>query len=182
MQKTMKLLNLCAALFILLFFLGSNAFAQENNLSEDYGRYIPEIQTFYKNQPVYPKMAVTPPMIKMVREALDKPVKTTLQPTLMEINGPFGKIGLRIFKPTKIAAVYLDLHGGGNLWGTARSDDSLNVLMARKCNVAVVSVDYHLAPEYPYPAQIRDCSTAAKWLIDNAKERFGTDKIFIGGS
>src|SRR5256885_4714701 len=54
--------------------------------------------------------------------------------------------------------------------------------MARSCKAAVVSVDYRLAPEYPFPACIEDCKAAAKWLVDNAKKEFGTDKLFISGA
>ena len=47
---------------------------------------------------------------------------------------------------------------------------------------SVVSVDYRLAPEFPFPACIEDCKAAARWLLNNAKKEFGTDKIFISGS
>src|SRR5690606_5171609 len=49
------------------------------------------------------------------------------------------------------------------------------------CGLAVVSVDYRLAPEAPYPAAPDDCEAAARWLAAEAKERFGTDRLFIGG-
>jgi len=169
------------AFVVCLLVSAAKLFAQQNNFSDDYSKYLPELRAFYKNQPLYPRMPVTPQTLKMVRQALDKPQKTVLRPSLTEINGPNGKIGLRIFRPQKITAVYLDIHGGGNLWGSARGDDSLNDVMARTCNVAVVSVDYHLAPEYPYPAQLVDCRTAVKWLLQTANATFGTDKIFIGG-
>ena len=54
--------------------------------------------------------------------------------------------------------------------------------MARTCIVAVVSVDYRLAPENRFPACIEDCKAAAKWLMNNAKVEFGTDKLFISGA
>ena len=168
--------------FAFLLLSAIELYAQQNNLSEDYSRYLPELQAFYKRQPSYQTMPVTPQMVKMVRQALDKPQKTVLTPSQQEIDGQYGKIGLRIIRPKKIDAVYLDIHGGGNLWGSARGDDSLNDVMARTCNVAVVSVDYHLAPEFPYPAQLHDCYAAAKWLLQNAKATFGTDKIFVGGA
>jgi acetyl esterase/lipase len=48
--------------------------------------------------------------------------------------------------------------------------------------MAVVSVDYRLAPEDPWPAAPDDCEAAALWLIDQAEIRFGTAKLGIGGS
>ena len=46
---------------------------------------------------------------------------------------------------------------------------------------AVVSVEYRLAPEHPYPAGPDDCEAAALWLAQNARDRFGTDALTIGG-
>lgn len=165
----------------LIFFVSKHGLAQQNNLSEDYSTYLPEIRSYYKSQPPFPKTTITSEIVKVIRMQMDKPQKTVLIPSQQTIDGVYGKIGLRIFKPEKIEAVYLDIHGGGHLWGSALSDDSLNDLLARFCNVAVLSVDYHLAPEYSFPAQIVDCNTTIKWLLQNAKANFGTDKILIGG-
>jgi len=180
-METGKKQTIKAGIFLLLVFCAMKLSAQQNNFSRDYSSYLPEIRNYYNNQPVTPQMEITPAIIKSVRQMLDQPVRTLLTPSVDEIDGPNGKIGLRIFRPEKIDAVYLDIHGGGNIWGTARFDDSLNDVMARKCNIAVVSVDYHLAPEFPYPAQILDCNEAAKWLLKNVRIKFGTEKIFIGG-
>jgi len=180
-MKTAKKQAIKTGIFLLISLCAVKLSAQQNNLSRDYSSYLPEIRNYYKNQPVAARMEITPAVIKMVRQMLDQPRQTLLTPSVEEINGPNGKIGLRIFRPEKINAVYLDIHGGGNVWGTARFDDSLNDVMARKCNIAIVSVDYHLAPEFPYPAQIIDCNAAAKWLLKNAGTKFGTEKIFIGG-
>ncbi|MGK0423220.1 MAG: acetyl esterase/lipase, partial [Ilumatobacter sp.] len=45
----------------------------------------------------------------------------------------------------------------------------------------VVSVDYRLAPEHPYPAAINDSVAVARWLVDCAGDEFGTDVLLIGG-
>ncbi|MCW0483975.1 alpha/beta hydrolase [Gaoshiqia sediminis] len=175
-------MKLTQILFLLTFLgCGNLGIAQQNNLDEDYSSYLSEIRSFYAVQPPFPKITLTPESIKMARKLFDKPQSTVLTPTEKEIDGPYGTIGLRIFQPEMVDAVYLHIHGGGNLWGSSCSDDSINDVLARTCQVAVVSIEYHLAPEYPYPAQIEECSIAAKWLLENSKQLFGTEKILIGG-
>src|SRR4051812_508631 len=116
MTTGIKQLYMRFTFFAFLLLSAIKLYAQQNNLSDDYSKYLPELRAFYKKQPSYPRMPVTPKMVKMVRQALDKPQKTVLTPSQQEIDGEYGKIGLRIIRPKKIHAVYLDIHGGGNLW------------------------------------------------------------------
>ena len=97
------------------------------------------------------------------------------------IAGPAGDIPLRVFVPAKVKAVYLHIHGGGFMLGQADHFDELLNAVAQKCQVAVVSVDYRLAPENPYPAGPDDCEAAAVWLVENCLAEFGSKKLFIGG-
>jgi acetyl esterase/lipase len=98
------------------------------------------------------------------------------------IEGPAGAIGIRIIRPEGTAVgVYLHLHGGGMTVGSAASMDARNARWAKACNVIVVSADYRLAPEHPFPAGPDDCLAAALWLIDHATAEFGTDRLLIGG-
>jgi acetyl esterase/lipase len=59
--------------------------------------------------------------------------------------------------------------------------DHRNWAIAQACDVAVVSVDYRLAPEHPFPAGPDDAEAAALWLVDHAQAEFGTDRLLIGG-
>jgi acetyl esterase/lipase len=86
-----------------------------------------------------------------------------------------------IVPPATPRAVYLDIHGGGFYLGTAAMGDSDNTELATELDVAVVSVDYRLAPEHPWPAAPDDCETAARWVIERAMSEFGTDRVLIGG-
>ena len=97
------------------------------------------------------------------------------------IEGPGGPLPLRVFVPDTIRGVYLHIHGGGHVLGRAHHSDERNEAIAHNCKVAVVSVDYRLAPEHPYPAGPDDCESAALWLVEHAKADFGSDRIMIGG-
>jgi acetyl esterase/lipase len=90
-------------------------------------------------------------------------------------------ITLRIIEPQQISGVYLHIHGGGWVLGSAEQQDPMLERIADNAHVAVVSVEYRLAPEDPYPAGPDDCESAAAWLVKHAKSLFGTDKLTIGG-
>jgi acetyl esterase/lipase len=65
--------------------------------------------------------------------------------------------------------------------GTPEMMDQLHEIVVDACKVAVVSVDYRLAPEHPYPAGPDDCEAAASWLLEHAADEFGSDRLLIGG-
>jgi len=98
------------------------------------------------------------------------------------IPGRAGDLGVRVFTPETVNGVYLHFHGGGWAMGSADFQDGRLEETARRSDVAVVSVDYRLAPECPYPAPADDAEAAAGWLSENSVAEFGTDQIVIGGS
>ena len=77
--------------------------------------------------------------------------------------------------------VVLWIHGGGYIFGSAY--DERAKVIADFCDCTVVSVEYRLAPEHPFPAGAEDCMAALEWVFDNA-DSLGTnaDKIAIGGA
>ncbi len=77
---------------------------------------------------------------------------------------------------------YLHVHGGGYILGTADMSDIVNLMLASKLGIVIVSVDYRLAPEYPIPLPLDDCYAGLAWLHNNAAE-LGVDRsrIAIGG-
>jgi acetyl esterase/lipase len=98
------------------------------------------------------------------------------------IPGPGGHdIPLRIIAPANPRGVYLHIHGGGWVLGGADMQDPMLERLADTTDLAVVSVEYRLAPEHPYPAGPDDCETAAAWLIRNAGAEFGSDALTVGG-
>lgn len=95
--------------------------------------------------------------------------------------GPHGTIPVRVFVPERVRGVYLDIHGGGWIAMSAGDFDPFNEHIAQSCDVAVVSVDYRLAPEHPYPTPVDDCEAVALWLVQHARAEFGVERLVIGG-
>lgn len=131
-----------------------------------------------------PVHTVPPTVTREARESgkgIFGPLVLSGMATERTIPGPGGEIPLRVFVPETVRGVYYYIHGGGWTIGRAHSQDPHLEAIARTCNVAVVSVDYRLAPEHPYPAAPDDCEAAALWLIEHARREFGTERIAIGG-
>ena len=96
---------------------------------------------------------------------------------------PDGGLDLYIFQPDKVAKnnpALLWMHGGGYIMSGA--NDSLAQLIAEKTACTVISVDYRIAPEHPFPAGPEDCYAALLWVHENAVD-LGIDagRIAIGG-
>ncbi|HEY4828248.1 MAG TPA: alpha/beta hydrolase [Solirubrobacteraceae bacterium] len=84
----------------------------------------------------------------------------------VEIAGPRGPLSLRIIAPEGEArGAFLHIHGGGWTLGESDGQDPRLQRLARDTGLTVVSVDYRLAPENPYPAGPDDCEAAALWLL-----------------
>jgi acetyl esterase len=125
--------------------------------------------------------------VRALEEARAKDAVSTTSPgppaveTLAEVAG--RRVPVRILAPESGMArgVYLDLHGGGFYMGLAARGDVHNRSLANALGIAVVSVDYRLTPEHPWPAAPEDCETAALWLLEQAETSFGATRLAIGG-
>jgi len=95
-----------------------------------------------------------------------------------------GGLNLRIYTPTgnKNRAAMLYIHGGGMMIGSPAMDDALLANTASELDIVIVSPDYRLAPENPYPSAVDDCNSAWSWLLANAAQRnVDPKRIAIGG-
>jgi acetyl esterase/lipase len=90
-------------------------------------------------------------------------------------------IKVRVFTPDQVEGVYLHVHGGGWSFGSADGQDERLWRLAQEARLAVVSVEYRLAPEHPFPAGPDDCAAVARWLAEHAEAEFGTGRLLIGG-
>lgn len=98
-----------------------------------------------------------------------------------------GEILVKIYEPAQRTDVRLPamlwIHGGGYVMGHPDMDDALCERFVQAAKCVVVSVDYRLAPEHPYPAAIDDCYAALTWMTDKA-ELLGIDldRVAIAGA
>ncbi|MEM7407426.1 MAG: alpha/beta hydrolase [Pseudomonadota bacterium] len=74
--------------------------------------------------------------------------------------------------------VFYFIHGGGYYRGSVPSSRLPAARLAAACGMAVLSVEYRLAPEHPFPAAIDDVMTAYRWLL---AERAAADRVIVGG-
>ncbi|MBB2988806.1 acetyl esterase/lipase [Mycolicibacterium iranicum] len=92
-------------------------------------------------------------------------------------------VGVRLFRPEGVATpgpALLWIHGGGYVIGDAAQDDVLCRRFANELGVTVVSVNYRLAPQHPYPAPLEDCYTALSWLA--TLPAVDATRVAIGGA
>jgi acetyl esterase/lipase len=81
-------------------------------------------------------------------------------------------VKLRLFvpsKPSPVSSRIVFFRGSGFIIGSAWQHDAFCIELCTNTNSAVVSVDYRLAPEYPYPAAIEDCYTGLVWAGANSE-------------
>ncbi|WP_405729031.1 alpha/beta hydrolase [Streptomyces sp. NBC_00028] len=107
-----------------------------------------------------------------------KPVEGVIRKVL-------GDQGLHVYTPEDggSGAALVWLHGGGLIVGDAVQDNAFCARTARELSIVVVSVNYHLAPEHPFPAALDDALAAWQWLQRSAKS-LGVDpgRIAVGGA
>lgn len=92
---------------------------------------------------------------------------------------------LHVYRPTNTTEplpILIWIHGGGLVSGKAESDHAECADYALAANLVVISVDYRLAPEHPYPAAIDDCMNSLNWAIKHATDIGGdSGRIAVGG-
>lgn len=122
--------------------------------------------------------------LRKVRAAVPQPAECVPPPSMEVVSAEGRSAPVRIHMPANgrhPVGVLLEIHTGGFYLGSAAASDLRNRRLADALDVAVVSVDYRLAPEDPWPAAPDDCETAALWLIEHAVGRFGTERLVMTG-
>ena len=117
----------------------------------------------------------------------DAPVIEGVESRDLQVPGPdeLPAVNVRIYRPEqqgKDLPALLWVHGGGYVLGNIDNDDITAREMTRDTGCIVVSVDYRLAPEHPYPAALEDCYTVLRFLFEHHNElKIDPTRIAVGG-
>lgn len=91
-------------------------------------------------------------------------------------------LAVRVFRSPRASGTIpalLYIHGGGFAVGSVLAEQGNAATLASTLDVVVVSVEYRLAPEHPFPAALHDCFAALNWLCQHADE-LGVDTARVG--
>jgi acetyl esterase len=105
---------------------------------------------------------------------VDGPRRLPLPVEDLEIPGPSGPLGARLYippqqgpEPRPLVVFY---HGGGWVVGDLDTHDSACRFLALSSGAEILSIDYRLAPEHPFPAAVEDSVEAFRWAVAEATE------------
>ena len=100
------------------------------------------------------------------------------------VPGPAGEVPVRVYRPETDGPhpTVVFLHGGGFVIGDLDTHDDHTRLICRDVDAVVVSVDYRLAPEAPFPAGYEDCLAAFRWAVEHVDELGGdASRLAVAG-
>jgi acetyl esterase len=138
----------------------------------------PDVRNFLATIEANPRPAFTAELLAQIRKmpadmmaSLDAPVGELGAIQNVSMPGPAGEIALRLFDPRaerEAGPVVIFYHGGGFCVGSIDTHAGLAAEIARQLDLPVISVEYRLAPEHPWPSAPDDAEAAARWVADNS--------------
>jgi acetyl esterase len=105
----------------------------------------------------------------------------------LQVDGAAGPLRARHYRPARADGsgpqpLLVFLHGGGFVIGDLDTHDEPCRLLCRHAQVQVLSVDFRLAPEHPFPAAVEDALAAFRWAVEHAEELGADpDRVAVGG-
>lgn len=149
----------------------------------------PEAQQFYRDmrpRPAGQMNYADPQAMQRMRDGLAKMFlanarKITTDYALEAVDaGGVPAYWVRTGKPRHARKAIVYLHGGGYIVGSAAAQLGVPLRVGPAAGVPVLSVEYRLAPEHPYPAAVDDCLAAYRWLLRTGYK--GRDVALMGDS
>jgi acetyl esterase len=101
----------------------------------------------------------------------------------LSLPGPDEELSARLYQPAGDGPVptVVFFHGGGYVFGDVETHDRLARLLTRSSGCALLSVEYRLAPEHPFPAAVEDAYAAVEWAASNRNQLGGGDGLAVAG-
>ena len=157
-----------------------HAAAMEIEMSDDTPFIRPDVAMFlaFLNAVPGPKFWEVPPqdaraMTAAMRDVADAPVGELAVIRDIAIPGPDGTIPARLYDKRDsrgAGPVMVFYHGGGFVIGSLHTYEPYCAEVARLLDLPVISVDYRLSPEHPFPAPAEDCEAATRWIATSPAE------------
>ena len=146
----------------------------------DEGVLDPWVAEWLKSNPFLAFEDFTPEMMALARSPVGgPPTRDIANVTDQVIDGVTVRVYEHNESPTG-AVVYF--HGGGFAIGSIGVMDNVARELAHSSGATVVSVEYRLAPEHPYPAGLDDCETVTRWVLQHAAELGASpDRVAVAG-
>jgi monoterpene epsilon-lactone hydrolase len=118
-------------------------------------------------------MAADPQRLERMRKALGNMFLSfakQIDPNLYLTRQNLGSVDgfwINSAAPTRPGPVIIYLHGGGRILGSAETNLGSAIRITQAAGIPVLSIQYRLAPEHPFPADLEDALAAYRWLLDN---------------
>ncbi len=131
-----------------------------------------------------PIQTLEPAMARAMFDAIPvpTPLKSVAETEDRTIPGPAGAIPIRVYRSPGDSGTLVFFHGGGFMVGGIASHDEVCHTLATSAGCSVVSVDYRMAPEDPFPAAPEDCYAATAWIAAHGAELgIDTGRVAVGG-
>ena len=109
----------------------------------------------------------------------------------LAFDGPYGEVPVRVYRAetaldaadTGPTRALVHFHGGGWTLGTLDSVDGICRELAARADAVVVSVDYRLAPERPFPVAVDEAAAAVEWVAESGDSLgVGPDRVGVSGT
>ncbi|HVN39847.1 MAG TPA: alpha/beta hydrolase [Myxococcota bacterium] len=148
----------------------------------------PQAKAFLAQFPPMPDFEAIP--LPLLRQGFEQSALAPGEPERvahvenLRLPGPDGEIPVRLYRPESKSALpgLVYFHGGGFVLCNLESHDGVCRSLANAAGCAVVSVDYRLAPEHPFPAAPEDCYAVTRFVAERGRELgIDTARIAVGG-
>ena len=141
------------------------------------------LRVFFAVVEILARLGLTPTAAKLAAQPLEKrkankaaawttcPLPSDVTMTYGSIAAGSGPLAIKQYQPPRLdpdAPRILFMHGGGWIGGGVDTLDHLCANLCRSAQCLIVSVDYRLAPETPFPGALEDCHDALRWLASDA--------------